>query len=371
MPNDADSMVRDETSGTQAPLALTVRPNRSVPARGIPPSPSLPLEGGGGTPEQFPIRERIHRNHAEMEGDILTTHAVRLGFRQVKGFAEADAEAVMENRGEGYDSIRHFWLKSGLTRAAVERLADADCFRSLGLDRRAALWAARALDPGAAKERLPLFDRPEFAADRSGEPDFRLPPMPLGEHVVNDYRFLSLSLKAHPVSFLRNRLPALGVSMNGTLRTTPDGRRITVSGLVLVRQRPGTASGVIFMTMEDETGIANIVVWPRTFEVFRPVVLGGRFLTVTGKVQKEGDVIHVVAETIEDRTAMLAVLTAGGTDIETLARADEGKRPGNDARSARPRGAPFRHPRHEPIPADMKALIEETRSVLPKGRNFH
>ncbi|MGV8839342.1 MAG: error-prone DNA polymerase [Bauldia sp.] len=335
------------------------------------PRPDADRSRKGSAPEELPIRDRIHRAHAEMRDDIATTHAVRLGFRQVKGFAEADAEAVMAQRENGYDSIRHFWLKSGLTRAAVERLADADSFRSLGLDRRAALWAARALDAGAAKERLPLFDRPEFAADRSNEPDFRLPPMPLGEHVVNDYRFLSLSLKAHPVAFLRNRLPALGVSPNETLRTTPDGRRVTVSGLVLVRQRPGTASGVIFMTLEDETGIANIVVWPRTFETFRPVVLGGRFVTVTGKIQKEGDVIHVVAEKIEDRTAMLAVLTVDGTDLETLARADEVRRPGNDARTERPRGAPFRHPRHEPIPADMKALIEETRSVLPKGRNFH
>ncbi len=316
-------------------------------------------------------RTRIHQSHADMRDDIETTHSVRLGFRQVKGFAEADALAVMANRGEGYDSVRHFWLKTGLTRGAVERLADADAFRSLGLDRRAALWAARALDAGAAKLRLPLFDRPEFAADRSREPDFALPPMPLGEHVVNDYRFLSLSLKAHPVVFLRNKLPALGVSANETLRATPDGRRITVAGLVLVRQRPGTASGVIFMTIEDETGIANIVVWPRIFEAFRPVVLGGRFVVVTGRIQKEGDVIHVVCERIEDRTAMLAALTADGTGLDTLARADEVKHPGHDVRGDRARGAPFRHPRHEPIPADMKALIEETRSVLPKGRNFH
>jgi error-prone DNA polymerase len=319
----------------------------------------------------IPARARIHRSHAEMREDIETTHAVRLGFRQVKGFAEADALAVTANRGGGFDSVRHFWLKTGLTRGAVERLADADAFRSLGLDRRAALWAARALDAGAAKERLPLFDRPEFAGDRSSEPDFALPPMPLGEHVVNDYRFLSLSLKAHPIAFLRNKLPALGVSANETLRTTPDGRRITVAGLVLVRQRPGTASGVIFMTIEDETGIANIVVWPRTFETFRPVVLGGRFVVVTGRIQKEGDVIHVVCERIDDRTAMLAALTAEGTGLDTLARADEVKHPGRDVRVERARGAPFRHPRNEPIPADMKALIEETRSVLPKGRNFH
>ncbi len=274
-------------------------------------------------------------------------------------------------RGQGYDSVRDLWLRTGLTRGAIERLADADAF-SIGLDRRAALWAARALDAGAARERLPLFDRPELAGAREHEPDFGLPPMPLGEHVVNDYRFLSLSLKAHPVSFLRRKITALGVIRNEQLAEIASGRRVQVSGLVLVRQRPGSASGVIFMTIEDETGVANIVVWPKTFETYRPVVLGSRFITVTGKIQNESGVIHVVADRMEDRTAMLATLTEDGADLESLARADEVKKPGRDVRGERgARGAPFRHPRNEPIPADMAALIEETRSVLPKGRNFH
>ncbi len=126
------------------------------------------------------------------------------------------------------------------------------------------------------------------------------------------------------------------------------------------------------MTLEDETGVANIVVWPKTFETYRPIVLGSRFITVTGKVQNESGVIHVVADHMEDRTAMLATLTEEGTDLESLARADEVKKPGRDVRGERgARGAPFRHPRREPIPADMAALIDETRSVLPKGRNFH
>jgi DNA polymerase III alpha subunit len=304
-----------------------------------------------------------------MRDDIRTTHAVRLGFRQIKSFAEEDAKRIVAMRGTGYDSVRDLWLRTGLTRGAIERLADADAFRSLGLDRRAALWAARALDGGTARERLPLFDRPELAGAREHEPDFALPPMPLGEHVVNDYRFLSLSLKAHPVEFLRRRMAAQGVIENCRLAETASGRRVKVSGLVLIRQRPGSASGVIFMTLEDETGVANIVVWPKAFEQYRPVVLGGRFITVTGKIQNESGVIHVVADTIEDRTAMLATLTEEGAELEALARADEVKKPGRDVRGAR--GAPFKHPRHEPIPADMAALIEETRSVLPKGRNFH
>jgi error-prone DNA polymerase len=308
-----------------------------------------------------------------MQNDIRTTRSVRLGFRQIKGFAEKDAEQIVAMRGDGYDSVRDLWLRTGVTRAAVERLADADAFRSLGLDRRDALWAARALDAGAGHERLPLFDRPEIRGAREHEPDFYLPPMPLGEHVVNDYRFLSLSLKAHPVVFLRNKIAALGVVENERLPEIASGRRAKVSGLVLVRQRPGSASGVIFATLEDETGIANIVIWPKTFEKYRPVVLGGRFIVVTGKIQNESGVIHVVADKMEDRTAMLATLTEEGADLESLARADEVRKPGRDLRGGKlgPRGAAFRHPRNEPIPADMATLIEETRSVLPRGRNFH
>src|SRR6185295_1195336 len=150
----------------------------------------------------------------------------RLGLRQIKGFSEDDAKLLITARGRGYDSIRDLWLRSGLGRATIERLADADAFRSLGLDRRDALWAARELGggasaPGSKDGRLPLFDTPEHANIRR-EPDFALPPMPIGEHVVNDYRFLSLSLKAHPVSFLRDRLTAKGIIASASLRDTPN-----------------------------------------------------------------------------------------------------------------------------------------------------
>ena len=255
---------------------------------------------------------RVHRNHASMREDIHTTHAVRLGFRQIKGFAEKDADLIESLRSDGFDSVRDLWLRTGLARGAIERLADADAFRSLGLDRRDALWAARSLDAGSARDRMPLFDRPELTGAREYEPDFGLPPMPLGEHVVNDYRFLSLSLKAHPVDFLRKKIVALGVIRNEQLaeicfRSSGEGL-----GLGAGRQRPGTASGVIFATLEDETGVANIVVWPKTFEKYRPVVLGGRFIIVTGKVQNESGVIHVIADHLEDSTAMLATLTERG-----------------------------------------------------------
>ena len=170
-----------------------------------------PLPANGGHAAALPT---LHPSHAEMADDILSTHAVRLGLRQIKGFSEDDAKRLVAARGRGYDSVRDLWLRSGLRRAAIERLADADAFRSLGLDRRDALWAARELGGGASSAggkdgRLPLFDTPELA-DIRREPDFALPPMPIGEHVVNDYRFLSLSLKAHPLSFLRDRLEREG-----------------------------------------------------------------------------------------------------------------------------------------------------------------
>ncbi len=310
----------------------------------------------------------------------------------------------------GYDSVRDLWLRSGLSRPAIERLADADAFRSIGLDRRDALWAARGLGGKASAEkpgsRLPLFDLAELGDIRK-EPDVALPPMPVGEHVVNDYRYLSLSLKAHPVSFLRQQLTACGIVDNATLiaRATRDererkssrgedgrrpdreanrngderrsrDRRVTVAGLVLVRQRPGTASGVIFMTIEDETDIANVIVWPKVFERFRPVVLGARLIAVTGRVQSESGVIHVVSEKLEDLTPMLSALSAEAgepnrRDLEALARADEIRRPQVDMREKiGPKSRLVQLAREEPGVATDLADLSAGR-VMPKGRNFH
>ena len=151
--------------------------------------------------------------------------------------------------------------------------------------------------------------------------------MPLGAHVVEDYRRLSLSLKAHPASFLRARLSARGILRSEALSSVKNGERVTVAGLVLVRQRPGTASGVIFMTLEDETGVANIIVWPKVFERLRAIVLGARFVAVTGKLQSEQGVIHIVAERMRDLTPMLGLLSEAGQTISALAHADEARRP--------------------------------------------
>src|ERR1019366_917817 len=216
----------------------------------------------------------------------------------------------------------------------LERLADADAFGSLGLTRRGALWAAKALGPGGRRrDALPWFTTvvipraggassnhsgfhntseppaitgsPAFAGDdalRMREPDVHLPPMPLGEEVVNDYRFLRLSLRAHPAQFLRADLSQRGIVRNETLRTIASGARVRISGLVTCRQRPGSAKGVVFMTIEDESEVANVIVWPKLFERVRPVVLGARYVAVSGRVQAESGVIHVVADELEDLT---------------------------------------------------------------------
>ena len=159
----------------------------------------------------------------------------------------------------------------------------------------------------------------------------KLPPMPLGEEVVNDYRFLELSLRAHPASFLRADLKARRIIPNAALRTKRSGARVSVSGLVTIRQRPGSAAGVVFMTIEDETAVANIIVWPKMFERFRPIVLGARYVAVHGAMQEESGVIHVVAQRLEDLTPLLARL-AEGPAVESFARCDEVKRPGQDQR---------------------------------------
>ena len=312
--------------------------------------------------------EGLHPRHAEMAPDIRTTHAVRLGFRQIVGIKEKDMLELTKQRGQAYDSVRDLWLRSGLSSTVLEKLADADAFRSLGLDRRQALWAVRGLDRVGDQDDLPLFaSRP----GRDAEPDARLPPMPLGAHVVEDYRRLSLSLKAHPASFMRARLSARGILRSEALSSVKNGERVTVAGLVLVRQRPGTASGVIFMTLEDETGVANIIVWPKVFERLRAIVLGARFVAVTGKLQSEQGVIHIVAERMNDLTPMLGLLSEAGQTISSLAHADEVHRP--QMTMARKRqGNRFAQPPRLDDPRAPSSPLEtvEVAEAMPAGRNF-
>jgi error-prone DNA polymerase len=310
--------------------------------------------------------ERLHRRHASMRDDILTTHAVRLGFRQITGFSEADGKAIESCRGRGFDSVRDLWLRTRLRPAALETLAEADGFRSLGLDRRAALWAVRALQRSGDKDNLPLF---AHAAMAELEPDAALPPMPPGEQVIEDYRHLRLSLKAHPVSFLRAELRRRGILRHEELASIPSGRRVTVAGLVLVRQRPGTASGVIFMTLEDETAIANIIVWPSLFERFRAVVLGARLIGVTGTLQSESGVMHVVAERLEDLSPLLRQLSNAGDALSAHQPADEIRPPAERHRHPRTGDALVLALRDRAAPGGADAPINV--DAMPKGRNFH
>ncbi|MGO9672947.1 MAG: OB-fold nucleic acid binding domain-containing protein, partial [Methylocella sp.] len=245
-----------------------------------------------------------HPRHAEMAEDILGRRALRLGFRQVHGVAEDDMRLLAARRGSGYDSVRDLWLRTGLAPAVLEKLAQADAFASLGLTRREALWAAAGLNRAGDKDDLPLLRALAFAPL---EPDARLPPMPPGEEVIEDYRALSLSLKGHPVGFLRAGLAAKGILPCAELARSRGvlPSRVTVAGLVLMRQRPATAKGVIFMTIEDETGAANIIVWPKIFEKQRAEVLGARLVAIAGEAQVESGVVHLIARKVEDISADL------------------------------------------------------------------
>ncbi|MGB8999062.1 MAG: error-prone DNA polymerase, partial [Pseudolabrys sp.] len=312
--------------------------------------------------------ERLHELHREMRDDIHTMHAVRLGLREIKGLSEEDGKLIVERRMRSsssdeskisiaYDSMRDVWLRTGFSLRVLERLADADAFGSLGLTRREALWAAKALGRvGDRDNDLPLFTSRGGAPARivSQEPEVRLPPMPIGEEVINDYRFLHLSLRAHPAQFLRPDLDARGIKQNDALRRTPSGTRARISGLVTCRQRPGSANGVVFMTIEDETAVANVIVWPKVFERLRPIVLSARYVAVIGVVQEESGVIHVVADQLEDLTHFLARLAEHGADIDGLARCDEVRRPIEEQREARIAGG--RHNRLVQLMREMPEL---------------
>ncbi len=226
----------------------------------------------------------------------------------------------------------------GVPVPALEKLAAADAFRSAGLDRRQALWEVKALSKAKP---LPLF---AFADTREqgDEAHVALPEMPLSEHVVNDYQTLKLSLKAHPMQFLRTLCNERKVTDNARLKSLRNGAAVTVAGVILVRQRPGSAKGVVFLTLEDEFAVCNAVIWPQVLEAHRAVVMGSRLMLIKGRVQRTGDIIHVVAASIEDQTPWLSLLTEDGALMKNpLARADEVVKGGPAVQSpAPPRGIP-------------------------------
>jgi error-prone DNA polymerase len=318
--------------------------------------------------EETPTRQgRVHLRHALMSGAILTTQAVRLGFREIDGFSEEWGKKIESLRGRGFDSVRELWLRTGLPPKALKRLAHADAFNSLGLNRRDALWAVKALQKAGDKDNLPLFARVSMP---KLEPDVDLPSMLPGEQVIEDYRHLHLSLKAHPVSFLRHDFDARGIVRHDRLPSVSPGLRVTIGGIVLVRQRPGTGNA-IFITLEDETGIANTIIWPRKFEQYRPIVMGSRVISVTGVLQNEKGVIHIVADRFEDLTHLLGRLSEHGPSIHTAMPPDGAKRPVYSRQ---------RHPRSgdalvsmlkEKQGLEQLATAQNTAQVMPKGRNFH
>jgi error-prone DNA polymerase len=287
--------------------------------------------------------------------------ALRLGLRQVKGLAKDDADWLVACRGNGYVDPEDAWRRAGLRPAALATLARADAFAETGLDRRQALWRIKAV--GAAPLAL-------FAAagedERHGEAAVALPAMTPGEQVVADYQALRLSLRAHPLALLRSRLP--GMTPAGRLAGHGPAARLAVAGLVLVRQRPGSARGVVFVTLEDETGIANVIVWPDVGERFRRVLLTARLLAVEGRLQRQGIVVHVVAERLVDLSDRLDALSADAAFEPALARADEVRHPDGGSGPGDRRGCPAR-PAAAPVPRPRHPR-DQARALFP-SRDFH
>jgi error-prone DNA polymerase len=296
--------------------------------------PGQARDDGGGSVQS--------RHGSEEEGG--PSLCLRLGLRQLDGFREDWAERLVAARGEGYSDIEDLARLARLPARAMRILADADAFRSLGLDRREALWAVRRLPDDEA---LPLFEAAN-ARELGAEPEMALPAMPLSEHIVADYQTARLSLKGHPMQLLRPRFARERIASCAQIAAMRDGAFASVAGVVLVRQRPGNGNAV-FITLEDETGIANIVLWARDFERFRREVMAARLLVVEGKVQRSPEnVIHLMARRVFDRSADLLGLSDTHRAEIAISRADE-----------------FLHPQHP------RTRHPRNVRILPKSRDFH
>ncbi|MCC6983311.1 MAG: error-prone DNA polymerase [Bauldia sp.] len=313
-------------------------------ARGIPvpekPGSPPPVRGRSiGAADRVGVSERTARSVGA--GGALTPTGASRHLPLSGGGKEGEGE------GSHIPSLEALQRAAGLSRRALELLADADCCRSIGLDRRNALWAVRRLPDDAP---LALF-----AAARSEElpeeEDAQLPLMPLSEHVVTDYQTLRLSLKAHPMHFLREMLRAEGARSCAETSALPDGARTRTAGVVLVRQRPGTASGVIFMTIEDESGITNAIIWPKLTERYRREIMSARLILIEGQVQRSPEgVVHLVASRLADRSHELVRLSERPVKRFPLSNADEVVHNPNPDRV-------HKHPRNV--------------RIIPKSRDFH
>jgi error-prone DNA polymerase len=292
--------------------------------------------------------------------------AVRLGFRMVKGLANLHAASIAGARADQpFLSVDDLWRRAGVPQAALVQLAEADAFRpAFGLARREALWAIR----GLRDEPLPLFAaataREEEIVPEIAEPVVSLRPMTAGSEVVEDYVHTGLSLSSHPVSFLRENLSRHRIISCAEAMDARDGRWLEAAGIVLVRQRPGSAKGVLFVTLEDETGIANLVVWPKVFEANRRTLLSAGMLGVRGRIQREGAVVHLVAQRISDLSADLA--SVGTRDAAFPLPHGRGDEFHHGSPSPDPRGLPPRSFKGRTL-TDPYGHI---RQIAVKGRNF-
>ena len=276
----------------------------------------------------------IDVNHSRWDCTLEPGHgrykAVRLGLRMARDLSNADAAAIVSARGDKpYASIEEIQRRAGVGRGALDRIGDADGFGSLGASRRSGLWQVKGLRDAP----LPLFAaadvRDGLLRDEAPEPEVLLAAMGEGAEVVEDYRASGLSLRAHPLAFLRDELSRRRMIRCADLRGTRDGRYVDLAGIVLVRQKPGSAKGVMFITLEDETDVANLVVWTNIFEANRRTVLGASMMGVRGQVQREGDVIHVIAQRLDDLSPLLASVGSRSdvADIYRVSRADVVKNP--------------------------------------------
>lgn len=273
-------------------------------------------------------------------------YSLRLGFRQIKGIREDDMETLIITRGTGFKDISEL-RSAGVSQAALERLADADAFRSIGLDRRKALWEVAALQDRP----IGLFEGQP--SESAAEGRISLPEMSMAEHVVQDYATTALSLKAHPLSFVRTKLQELHIRSSKELNDFKDGALVKVAGLVLVRQRPGTAGGVCFITIEDETGFSNLVVFQNLFDKYRKEILGARLLMVEGKLQREGKVTHVIVSHCFDMTSLLRNSTNDTEKMSVLTLSHDDERSPFPVKNKRPQ---------------IRQNVQD--ESFPKARNF-
>jgi error-prone DNA polymerase len=292
--------------------------------------------------------------------------AVRLGFRQVSGLANVHGAQIAVARGDlDYASVEEVWRRADVPRAAIERLAEADAFHCIAENRRQGLWKVKGL--GAAA--LPLFAaadaREQNFSSEGIEPDVALTPLTAGREVVEDYRSLQLSLRGHPVSFLRDQLSAARIVRCADLANIRDGHNVEVAGVILVRQRPGSARGVLFITIEDESGIANGILWPDRFEIYRRQVMSSSMIAMRGRLQKEGDVIHVICDRITDHDPMLRSI--GRTNFAVAPGPGDGASNGG---GPDPRSPKF--PKGRTLAAPPFGVAPEPQEIVPiKSHDFH